>query len=208
MRRDEFKNRSLMLAFEGSDAAGKGGAIRRIVQAIDARQVQIVPIAAPTQEELARPYMWRFWRQIPKKGRITIFDRTWYGRVLVERIEGFCSEADWLRAYSEINDFEHELRSDGVIILKFWLQVSKEEQLRRFKEREETAFKRYKITEEDWRNREKWDAYHEAVCDMVERTSTGLIPWTIVEANDKQFARVKVIETVCNRLEAALKGKA
>lgn len=207
VRSPEFKKRSLILVFEGSDAAGKGGSIRRIVAAMDARQYQIVPIAAPTQEEFAQPYLWRFWRHVPKIGRVAIFDRSWYGRVLVERVEGFCHESDWLRAYAEINDFEHELRSDGAIILKFWLQISKEEQLRRFKEREDTAFKRYKITEEDWRNRDKWDAYHQAVCDMVERTSTGLIPWTLVEANDKQFARVKVIETVCDRLEAALKGK-
>ncbi|MDR2165848.1 MAG: polyphosphate:AMP phosphotransferase [Zoogloeaceae bacterium] len=203
-RAPEFKQRSLILVFEGADAAGKGGSIRRLVAALDARQYQIVPIAAPTQEELAQPYLWRFWRHVPKNGRVTIFDRSWYGRVLVERVEGFCSEADWLRAYAEINDFEHELRQDGAIILKFWLQISKDEQLRRFKEREDTAFKRYKITDEDWRNREKWDAYHQAVCDMVERTSTGLIPWTLVEANDKYFARVKVLETVCDKLEASL----
>jgi len=200
----EFSKHSLILAFEGSDAAGKGGSIRRLVAALDARQYQIVPIAAPTKEEQAYPYLWRFWRHVPKKGRVAIFDRSWYGRVLVERVEGFCSEADWLRAYDEINDFEYELMSDGAIILKFWLQISKDEQLKRFKEREETAFKRYKITDEDWRNREKWDAYHEAVCDMVDRTSTGLIPWTLVEANDKQFARVKVLETVCAKLEGLL----
>jgi len=205
-RSHEFKKRSLVLVFEGADAAGKGGSIRRLVAALDARQYQIVPIAAPTQEELAHPYLWRFWRHMPKKGRATIFDRSWYGRVLVERIEGFCPEADWLRAYAEINDFEHELLADGVIVLKFWLQISKEEQLRRFKEREETTFKRYKITDEDWRNRDKWEDYHQAVCDMVERTSTGLIPWTLVEANNKQFARVKVLETVCDQMEAALKN--
>jgi polyphosphate:AMP phosphotransferase len=207
VRLPEFKKRSLILAFEGSDAAGKGGSIRRIAQAMDARQYQIFPIAAPTQDEYALPWLWRFWRNIPKKGRVAIFDRTWYGRVLVERIEGFCSEADWLRAYAEINDFEHELLSDGAIVIKFWLQISADEQLRRFKEREETPFKRYKITDEDWRNREKWDAYHEAVCDMVERTSTGFIPWTLVEANDKRFARVKILETICKRLEAALETK-
>ncbi|MCL2591617.1 MAG: polyphosphate:AMP phosphotransferase [Betaproteobacteria bacterium] len=204
VRLPEFKKHSLIFVFEGPDAAGKGGSIRRMVAALDARQYQIMPIAAPTQEELAQPYLWRFWRQVPKKGRIAIFDRSWYGRVLVERVEGFCTEADWLRAYAEINDFEHELMSDGAIILKFWLQISEDEQLRRFKEREATAFKRYKITDEDWRNREKWDDYHQAVCDMVERTSTGLIPWTLVEANDKQFARVKVLETVCHKLEEAL----
>jgi polyphosphate:AMP phosphotransferase len=205
-RAPEFRKHSLILVFEGSDAAGKGGSIRRVVAALDARQYQIVPIAAPSGEELALPYLWRFWRHIPKNGRVAIFDRSWYGRVLVERVEGFCAEADWLRAYAEINDFEHELMADGAIIVKFWLQISKEEQLRRFKERENIAFKRFKITEEDWRNREKWAAYHTAVCDMVERTSTGLIPWTLVEADNKYFARVKVLETICNRLEAALKS--
>ena len=204
VRLAEFKKHSLILAFEGADAAGKGGSIRRLVAALDARQYQIMPISAPTQEELAQPYLWRFWRHVPKKGRVAIFDRSWYGRVLVERVEGFCTEADWLRAYTEINDFEHELMVDGAIILKFWLQISEDEQLKRFKEREATAFKRYKITDEDWRNRNKSDAYHQAVCDMVERTSTGLIPWTLVEANDKQFARVKVLETVCDRLEKVL----
>jgi polyphosphate kinase 2 (PPK2 family) len=196
--------RSLVVVFEGADAAGKGGAIRRIAAAIDARQYQIIPIAAPTEEERVQPYLWRFWRHIPRTGRLAIFDRSWYGRVLVERVEGFCSEADWLRAYAEINDFEHQLAGAGVIVVKFWLQISAEEQLRRFKEREATDFKRYKITEEDWRNREKWDAYDAAVCDMVDRTSTGLAPWTLVEANDKNFARVKVLQTVCERLEMAL----
>ncbi|MGB4468345.1 MAG: polyphosphate:AMP phosphotransferase [Azovibrio sp.] len=209
VRSPAFRKHSLILAFEGSDAAGKGSSIRRVAAALDARQYQIVPIAAPTEEERAQPYLWRFWRHIPRVGRITIFDRSWYGRVLVERVEGYCTEADWLRAYAEINDFEHELAEDGAIIVKFWLQISKEEQFRRFKERENIAFKRFKITDEDWRNREKWDEYHDAVCDMVERTSTGAIPWTLVEANDKNFARVKVLETICTRVEAALaqKGK-
>ena len=205
VRLPEFRKHSLILVFEGSDAAGKGGGIRRLAAALDARQYHITPIAAPSQEELAHPYLWRFWRHVPKKGRVAIFDRSWYGRVLVERVEGFCKETDWLRAYAEINDFEHELMADGAIILKFWLQISKDEQLRRFKEREATAFKRYKITDEDWRNREKWDAYHHAVCDMVERTSTGLIPWVLVEADNKQFARVKVLETVCDKLESVLR---
>jgi polyphosphate:AMP phosphotransferase len=195
---------SLVLVFEGSDAAGKGGSIRRIAASIDARQYQIIPIAAPTEEERAQPYLWRFWRNIPRTGRLAIYDRTWYGRVLVERVEGFCTEADWLRAYAEINDFEHQLSGAGVIVVKFWLQISAEEQLRRFKEREATDFKRFKITDEDWRNREKWDAYDTAVCDMVDRTSTGLAPWTLVEANDKNYARVKVLRTVCERLEAVL----
>lgn len=197
--------RSLVLVFEGSDAAGKGGSICRVAAAMDARQYQIVPIAAPTEEERVQPYLWRFWRHLPRTGRAAIFDRSWYGRVLVERIEGFCTEADWLRAYAEINDFEHQMADAGAIVIKFWLQISAEEQLRRFKEREDTEFKRFKITDEDWRNREKWDQYVSAVCDMVDRTSTGLAPWTLVEANDKNFARVKVLKTICERLEKALK---
>jgi polyphosphate:AMP phosphotransferase len=205
VRHPRFKKRSLVCVFEGADAAGKGGSIRRIAQALDARQFQIVPVAAPTEEERAQPYLWRFWRHVPRRGRVAIFDRSWYGRVLVERVEGFCAEADWLRAYSEINDFEHELAHSGAVVVKFWLQISREEQLRRFKEREDVEFKRFKITEEDWRNRKKWDAYHRAVCDMVERTSTGLAPWTLVEANDKNHARVKVLRTVCEQLEATLK---
>jgi AMP-polyphosphate phosphotransferase len=204
VRDPRFKQRSLICVFEGSDAAGKGGAIRRVTASMDARGYQIVPIAAPTEEERAQPYMWRFWRHMPRVGRVAIFDRSWYGRVLVERVEGYCAEADWLRAYTEINDFEHELSGAGAVIVKFWLQVSKEEQLRRFKEREKIEFKRFKITDEDWRNREKWDAYHHAICDMVDRTSTGMAPWTLVEANDKGYARVKVIRTICERLEAAL----
>ena len=198
----KFKGRSVVCAFEGADAAGKGGAIRRVGAAMDARQYQVFPVAAPTEEERAQPYLWRFWRHIPRQGRVSIFDRTWYGRVLVERVEGFCKPDEWLRAYTEINDFEHELSEAGCIVVKFWLQISQEEQLRRFKEREKIAFKRFKITEEDWRNRKKWDAYQQAVCEMVERTSTGDAPWTLVEANDKSYARVKVIRTLCERIEA------
>jgi polyphosphate kinase 2 (PPK2 family) len=207
MRQPEFSKRALILAFEGSDAAGKGGAIRRIAAALDARQYQVIPVAAPSEEERAQPYLWRFWRHLPPHGRFAIFDRTWYGRVLVERVEGFCSENDWLRAYSEINDFEHELSEARTIVCKFWLQISQQEQLRRFKEREKIEFKRFKITEEDWRNREKWDAYQAAICDMVDRTSTGKAPWTLVEANDKSYARVKILRTICERLEAELGGK-
>ncbi|MBK7953837.1 MAG: polyphosphate:AMP phosphotransferase [Candidatus Accumulibacter sp.] len=205
MHHPEFKKRALILAFEGSDAAGKGGAIRRVMSAMDARQYQIIPIAAPTEEERAQPYLWRFWRHMPRLGRVAIFDRTWFGRVLVERVEGFCSEADWLRAYSEINDFEHDIWRAGGIIVKFWLQITDEEQLKRFDERAKIEHKRFKITEEDWRNREKAGAYHEAVCDMVDRTSTGTAPWTIVESNDKYFARVKILRTICERLEKELK---
>ena len=203
-RSPAFKHRAVVCAFEGSDAAGKGGAIRRVCAALDARLYQVVPIAAPTEEERAQPHLWRFWRHLPRHGHVTIFDRTWYGRVLVERVEGFCKEHDWLRAYSEINDFEHELTEAGTIVVKFWLQISQDEQLRRFKEREEIAFKRFKITEEDWRNRQKWDAYQQAVCDMVDRTSTGAAPWTLIEANDKKYARIKILRTLCERLEAEL----
>ncbi len=207
LRDQRFKNRSLVCAFEGADAAGKGGAIRRITAAMDARQYQVTPVAAPTDEEKAQPHLWRFWRHLPRHGQVAIFDRTWYGRVLVERVEGFCTEADWLRAYGEINDFEHELIDSGVIVVKFWLQISQEEQLKRFKEREQVAFKRFKITQEDWRNREKWHDYQQAICDMVERTSTGESPWTLVEANDKNYARVKILHTLCQRLEATLHEK-
>jgi polyphosphate:AMP phosphotransferase len=206
VRDPRFKGRSLVCAFEGADAAGKGGAIRRIGAALDARQYQVIPVAAPTEEERAQPHLWRFWRHLPRKGHIAIFDRTWYGRVLVERVEGFCSESDWLRGYTEINDFEHEMSDSGVIVVKFWLQISQAEQLRRFKEREKIEFKRFKITQEDWRNREKWTAYQQAICDMVERTSTGNAPWTMVEANDKNYARVKILRTLCERVEVELKG--
>jgi polyphosphate kinase 2 (PPK2 family) len=205
MRHPDFKKRALIIAFEGADAAGKGGAIRRVMSAMDARQYQIIPIAAPTEEERAQPYLWRFWRHMPRLGRVVIFDRTWYGRVLVERVEGFCSTADWLRAYSEINDFEHDLWHAGGIVIKFWLQISDEEQLKRFEERAKVEHKRFKITEEDWRNREKAGAYHEAICDMIDRTSSGTAPWTLVESNDKYFARVKVLRTICERLEKELK---
>jgi polyphosphate:AMP phosphotransferase len=207
VRDERFKNRSLVCAFEGVDAAGKGGAIRRIAAALDARQYQVTPVAAPSDEEKAQPHLWRFWRKLPRHGQVAIFDRTWYGRVLVERVEGLCSEADWLRGYSEINDFEHELIDAGVIVVKFLLQISQAEQLKRFKEREQVAFKRFKITQEDWRNREKWHDYQQAICDMVERTSTGGAPWTLVESNDKNYARVKILRTLCERLEAALQDQ-
>lgn len=202
VRHKKFSQHALVLAFEGVDAAGKGGSIRRIVAALDARQYQVVPVAAPSEEERAQPYLWRFWRHIPRKGRITLFDRTWYGRVLVERVEKLCAEADWLRAYTEINDFEHELYKDGVIVMKFWLQITDKEQLKRFKEREKIAFKRFKITEDDWRNRKKSAEYHQAACDMIDRTSTSLVPWTLVEANDKNYARIKILKTICQRLES------
>ncbi|TCS73312.1 polyphosphate:AMP phosphotransferase [Sulfuritortus calidifontis] len=199
-----FKEISVVVVFEGNDAAGKGGSIRRITGALDARQYQVIPIAAPTEEERAHPYLWRFWRHLSRRGRISLFDRSWYGRVLVERVEGFAPEADWMRAYGEINDFEDQLARHDTVVVKFWLATSKEEQMRRFKEREQTGFKRYKITDEDWRNREKWDQYERAVCDMVERTSTDYAPWTLVESNDKYYARVKVLTTLCDRIEARL----
>ncbi len=201
-RHPKMQKRSLVAVFEGQDAAGKGGAIRRITGALDARQYRIIPIASPTADEKARPYLWRFWRAMPGHGQITIFDRSWYGRVLVERVEGFCTEEDWMRAYAEINDFEEQLDRNGTLVVKFWLQISEEEQLRRFQERETTTFKRYKLGPEDWRNREKWNAYRDAVNEMVERTSTEYAPWTLVEANDKKFARLKILSTLCDRVEA------
>ena len=203
MRDKRMRRHSLIAVFEGNDAAGKGGSIRRVAAALDPRQYSIVPIAAPSEDERAQPYLWRFWRQVPARGKFTIFDRSWYGRVLVERVEGFCTPADWMRAYGEINDFEEQLTAAGAIVVKFWLAIDKETQLERFQEREEIPFKRFKITEEDWRNREKWDLYRTAVCDMVDRTSTEISPWTLVEANDKRWARVKVLRTINEALEAA-----
>lgn len=209
LTRDErFHNMSVIALFEGSDAAGKGGAIRRITSALDARHYHIIAVAAPTEEERAQPYLWRFWRHIPRIGRVTIFDRSWYGRVLVERVEKLCSETDWLRAYGEINDFEEQLVKNNTVLVKFWLAITKEEQLRRFKEREKTGFKRFKITDEDWRNRKKWNAYETAACDMVDRTSTEQAPWTLVEANDKNFARIKILKTLCQQIEFRMKKKA
>lgn len=199
-----FKSISVVSVFEGNDAAGKGGAIRRVTSAIDARRYNNVSVAAPTEEERAQPYLWRFWRHIPRRGRFTFFDRSWYGRVLVERVERFCSEADWMRAYTEINDFEQALTKHGVVVLKFWLAIGKDEQFKRFKAREQIAFKRFKITEEDWRNRKSWDAYERAVCDMVDRTSTSIAPWTMVEANNKYHARIKVLKTMCRGVAEAL----
>ena len=203
MRDKRMRRHALVAVFEGNDAAGKGGAIRRVAAALDPRQYNIVPIAAPTEDERAQPYLWRFWRQIPPRGKFTIFDRSWYGRVLVERVEGFCSEADWLRAYSEINDFEEQMSDAGIVVVKFWLAIDEKTQLERFEAREKIPFKRYKITEDDWRNRKKWPMYREAVRDMVDRTSTEVAPWTLVEANDKRWARVKVLRTINDALEAA-----
>lgn len=203
-RSAKFKNITVITMFEGNDAAGKGGAIRRITGALDARYYNVIPISAPTEEERAQPYLWRFWRHIPRRARMTIFDRSWYGRVLVERVEKFCSEADWMRAYSEINDFEAQLVRHNIIVVKFWLSISKDEQLKRFKARKAIAFKHFKLTPDDWRNRDKWDEYEQAVCDMVDRTSTEISPWTLIEANDKYFARIKVLKTLCQRIETAI----
>lgn len=204
-RDPKFKYTSVLAVFEGNDAGGKGGAIRRITGALDARFYQVIPIAAPAEEERAQPYLWRFWRHLPRKGRVIMFDRSWYGRVLVERVEQFCSKNDWMRAYSEINEFEEQLARHHIVVVKFWLATTKDEQLRRFKEREKIGFKRFKITEDDWRNRDKWEQYELAVADMVDQTSTFDAPWTMVEANSKYFARIKVLKTLCERIEAKLK---
>jgi len=200
-RHKKFRRHALVAVFEGNDAAGKGGAIRRVTGAMDARFYRVVPVAAPTEEERLHPYLWRFWRHIPRHGHNVIFDRSWYGRVLVERVEGFSPEDDWMRAYGEINDFEEELAAHGCIVAKFWLSIDKDEQEARFKAREATGYKQFKLTDDDWRNRDKWDLYVHAVSDMVERTSTSIAPWTLVEANAKYYARIKVLETLCDRIE-------
>jgi len=200
-RTRQFSERSLIVVFEGQDAAGKGSSIRRITGALDARHYQVLPIAAPTEEERAQPYLWRFWRHLPLNGQATIFDRSWYGRLLVERVENFCAEPDWMRAFHEINDFEEQLVRNGAVLMKFWLAITQEEQLRRFHERKQTAFKSFKITDEDWRNREKWPEYERAVCDMIERCSTDTAPWHLIPANDKLYARIQILKTICARLE-------
>ena len=199
-----LQKRPVMILFEGWDAAGKGSAIRRVTAAIDPRLYRIIPIAAPTDEERAHHYFWRFWRHLPQAGYVTIFDRSWYGRVLVERVEKFASENEWKRAYLEINDFEEQLADRDIALAKFWIHISKEEQLRRFQERQDIQFKRYKITGEDWRNRKKWDAYKEAINEMVARTSTEFAPWTVVAGNDKNFARVQILKTLCQAVERLL----
>jgi polyphosphate:AMP phosphotransferase len=193
-----------VIVFEGWDAAGKGSCIRRVTSAMDPRLFRVVPIGAPTEEERAHHYLWRFWRHLPADGLVTIFDRSWYGRVLVERVEGFAQPAEWMRAYRELNMFEEHLTDHGTVLAKFWIHISKEEQLRRFKEREAVPFKRYKITAEDWRNRDKWDAHKAAVNDMVGHTSTGFAPWVIVAGNSKRFARIQILKRLCQQLEEAL----
>lgn len=195
----------VVIGFEGWDAGGKGGAIKRLTSNLDPRGYRVNPTAAPNDIEKVHHYLWRFWNSVPKAGHIAIFDRTWYGRVMVERIEGFCSEAEWRRAYQEINEMESHMANAGAVVLKFWLHIDKDEQDRRFRERQANPAKQWKITDEDWRNREKWDQYEEAVNKMLIRTSTTYAPWIVVEGNDKRYARVKVLQTVVDALEKKVK---
>lgn len=194
----------VIIAYEGWDAAGKGGNIKRITEALDPRGFEVHPIASPEPHEKARHYLWRFWNRLPKTGHIAVFDRTWYGRVMVERLEGFCRENDWQRAYNEINEFEKELADWGAVIIKFWVQIDKDTQLARFNERQNTPAKQWKITEEDWRNREKWDLYEGAVNEMLQKTNTTYAPWHILESNDKRYARLKALRIVIESIEKAL----
>ena len=198
------EKRPVVIVFEGWDAAGKGGVIKRLTAKLDPRGYVVWPIAAPHGDDKTRHYLFRFWRRLPTKGEIAIFDRSWYGRVLVERVEGYCTEADWARAYAEINQFERQLTDFGTIVMKFWMHISQKEQLKRFREREKTHYKSWKLTDEDWRNRGKWSDYQQAVEDMLLKTSTHNAPWTIVEANDKWYARVKVLSTVVQTLKSSL----
>jgi polyphosphate:AMP phosphotransferase len=200
------QGQSTVLVFEGPDASGKGGAIRRTVWSLDARKSRVYQFAAPTDEEQAHHYLWRFWRKLPRAGYVNVFDRSWYGRVLVERAEGFATEDEWRRAYNEINDFEHQIVDHGILLLKFWLHISKDEQLARFEEREKSPYKHWKLTDEDWRNREQWDAYELFAQDMVQYTSTQKAPWILVEGNDKLHARLKVINTVIDHLSERVNG--
>ena len=194
----------VVIAYEGWDAAGKGGNIKRIAAALDPRGYEVHPIASPEPHEKARHFLWRFWTRLPKDGHIAIFDRTWYGRVMVERIEGFCSENEWKRAYNEINEFEKELVDWGAVVIKFWVQIDKDTQLARFTERQNTPEKNWKITDEDWRNREKWDQYESAVDEMIKKTSTAFAPWYVLESNDKKYARIKALEIVIENIERKL----
>jgi polyphosphate kinase 2 (PPK2 family) len=198
------QKRPVIIVYEGWDAAGKGGSIRRVTEALDPRGYVVYPIAAPAGEDKTHHYLWRFWRRLPDKGQIAIFDRSWYGRVMVERIEGFCTEEEWKRAFREINQFERQLVDFGTVLIKFWFHISQAEQLARFEVRKDTAYKAWKLTDEDWRNREKWDLYQEAVEDMLLKTSTITAPWTIVEGNSKYHARVKALKTIVETLEREL----
>lgn len=199
-----FQKRPCVIVFEGWDAAGKGGAINRLTERLDPRGYVVHPISAPRGDDAEKHYLWRFWRRLPERGNIAVFDRSWYGRVMVERVEGFCTEAEWRRAYQEIKDFEAQLVGFGTIVLKFWMHISKDEQLRRFEDRKDRPHKAWKLTDEDWRNRAKWDQYEAAVEEMLIRTTTAQAPWTIVAANDKNFARVAVLKTVVERMGAEL----
>jgi AMP-polyphosphate phosphotransferase len=199
------QQRPVVMVFEGWDAAGKGGAIRRVTEKLDPRGYVVHPIGAPAGDDASHHYLWRFWRRLPETGQIVIFDRSWYGRVMVERIEHFCSEAEWKRAYREINYFERQLVDYGTILFKFWLHIGKDEQMRRFESRATDKLRSWKLTDEDWRNREKWDAYEEAVNEMLLKTSTLTAPWTVVEANSKPYARVKVLQTLVEKLSDELR---
>jgi len=201
------RKRPVVILYEGWDAAGKGGSIKRMTQRLDPRGYVVYPISAPVGEDKTHHYLYRFWRRLPERGQIAIFDRTWYGRVLVERVEGFAAEAEWKRAYREINSFERQLRDFGTIIVKFWVHISREEQLARFEQRKQIGYKSWKLTDEDWRNREKWPLYEEAVEDMILKTSTATAPWTVVEGNDKHWARVRALTTVVETLSEELDYK-
>jgi polyphosphate kinase 2 (PPK2 family) len=201
------QKRPVVIAFEGWDAAGKGGAIQRATEKMDPRGYVVYPISAPQGEDKTRHYLYRFWRRLPERGQIAIFDRSWYGRVLVERVEGFCTEDAWKRAFKEINSFERQLTNHGTIVAKFWVQISQQEQLRRFEERKQTGYKSWKLTDEDWRNRAKWDDYEEAVEEMLLKTSTRPAPWTLIEGNDKYWARVRILETLVEALSKGLDYK-
>lgn len=197
----------VIIGFEGWDAGGKGGAIKRLTEKMDPRGFTVNTTAAPNDYEKAHHYLWRFWKNVPKKGHVAVYDRTWYGRVMVERIEGFCTKKEWQRAFKEINDMEAQFVQSGAIVLKFWMQIDKEEQRKRFEERQKNPKKQWKITEEDWRNRDKWDAYEEAVNEMLIRTSTPEAPWVIVEGNCKYYARIKVLEAVIEAIEKRLESR-
>ena len=199
-----LQKRPVVLVFEGWDAAGKGGAIKRVTEKLDPRGYIVYPIAAPQGEDKTRHYLYRFWRRLPERGQIAIFDRSWYGRVLVERVEGFAAEQAWKRAYKEINSFERELRDFGTILAKFWIHISREEQLKRFEERKATGYKAWKLSDEDWRNRKKWGVYEEAVEEMLVKTSTRTAPWTLVEGNDKYWARTRVLRRLVEVLSKEL----
>ncbi len=197
----------VILCYEGWDAAGKGGNIRRIARPLDPRGFDVMPIASPEPHEKARQYLWRFWTRLPRTGHICIFDRTWYGRVMVERLEGFCSEDEWQRAFNEMNEFERQLTDWGAVVLKFWIHIDQDTQLQRFNDRQSNPEKQWKLTEEDWRNREKWPLYEEAIDEMLQKTSTVNAPWVIIESNDKKYARIKALKTVINALEKAIEAK-